>query len=989
MKKIYMISLLTACMIGMSAQAQTLPRPTVPVAAPVDGGTYVLVNIYSPQRHYSNLTWWDNAVYLTEDIDFELTAVDNGDGTWSFTRVEGESTYYMITRYNDGNVRWNSEEQTKWYVEAGDFDGFVRLKAGEGNGDPQQQYYVHLNANADYMIVSCPGYPFYPDFAGGRVLNPDEEADDEYLIDETGRYVMADHTSENWGFIAKADVPTFQLFYQAYKALTDLQQAAIDLTEYEDGFNATLTAALTQYNNGVITETDAQDIIDMIEAKNLLYARLEEAYYMEADAKLTAAIQAAQDAFDQKTSKTDVLAALDALNEAIFEFESGTGDYTGLIQNPSFEDLSSQGGSQTSVVAAPPTGWNVYVKGVQVTTADQVRNAGIQNWHGINNDCDGEAKDGNYGFGLWTGAVPAYEISQTIEGLECGTYIVSAGVMVGANGSGSRRTTQRLFGNYNTAYFGHPYEYDATLLDLGEVREFAELDEMVTDRTLQAMSVRAYVYDGKLTFGLRTDGNIAAALRETNNGAGGDGWFKLDNFHIQKEGYIGSEAANVANTFLQLFKSYQGDYMYKELTTQIQSLVQLYTEKTAESPKEEINAMIISLNEQLGLIDQVKSSVAAYERLMDAIEDGYLQLEEYQFNKGADEYEEMLETAESGYLQGDYTNEDIDSIIVALNEKLDEVIKAGVAVGEYINVIKNPSFEDMSAQGNAQSEGPANPPAGWTLKLNGTTVTASSEYGAAGANLNWCAINDGDDISATDELGGFWNHQYTDGKYLWGIWADNMPDVELSQTIEGLPAGTYVLSCDMVVPNDWSGYSITTQRIFANHYVQMFSNENHYSELNETEDMKMAKAKDAFDPEATIKCMNYAGWQSNEADGYDDDAKDVASTLCPYPMSLTFGVGEDGLAYIGFRTNNVFADGTSRKRPADGWFKLDNFKLFYESTDIPTAISTQEIASAATQVVSRKYYTPDGAEVAQPQRGITIVRNVMSDGSIKSVKMMK
>lgn len=50
--------------------------------------------------------------------------------------------------------------------------------------------------------------------------------------------------------------------------------------------------------------------------------------------------------------------------------------------------------------------------------------------------------------------MPDYEISQTISGLENGTYQITAGVMVGANGNGSRRTSQRIFGNLNSTLFG-------------------------------------------------------------------------------------------------------------------------------------------------------------------------------------------------------------------------------------------------------------------------------------------------------------------------------------------------------------------------------------------------------------------------------------------------------------------------------------------------------------------------------------------------------
>jgi hypothetical protein len=61
----------------------------------------------------------------------------------------------------------------------------------------------------------------------------------------------------------------------------------------------------------------------------------------------------------------------------------------------------------------------------------------------------------------------------------------------------------------------------------------------------------------------------------------------------------------------------------------------------------------------------------------------------------------------------------------------------------------------------------------------------------------------------------------------------------------------------------------------------------------------------------------------------------------------------------------------------------------FVSSDIPTAISQLNAEGQATDVVARRYFTADGCEVAQPQRGITIVKSVMSDGSVKSVKILK
>ena len=59
-----------------------------------------------------------------------------------------------------------------------------------------------------------------------------------------------------------------------------------------------------------------------------------------------------------------------------------------------------------------------------------------------------------------------------------------------------------------------------------------------------------------LTFGVRTDGNISAANRSNSNGAGGDGWFKTDNFRIQKIGYVPADAIAVYDHYVNILQEY-------------------------------------------------------------------------------------------------------------------------------------------------------------------------------------------------------------------------------------------------------------------------------------------------------------------------------------------------------------------------------------------------------------------------------------------------
>ena len=82
--------LIRICALATCAYAQVTPK--VMLETPVAGQQYILVNKAQTASQYMSLTSWDGSVYFLgkEDskyADYALTAVDNQDGTWSFTRT--------------------------------------------------------------------------------------------------------------------------------------------------------------------------------------------------------------------------------------------------------------------------------------------------------------------------------------------------------------------------------------------------------------------------------------------------------------------------------------------------------------------------------------------------------------------------------------------------------------------------------------------------------------------------------------------------------------------------------------------------------------------------------------------------------------------------------------------------------------------------------------------------------------------------------------
>ncbi len=965
MKKNYLLKMAVATMLlplATTVQAVELPY----AKAPVDGKTYMLVSRLKPNS-YCVPTSWDGSLYLQgynlDNIsNAAVTAQQAPDGAWYFyrqlTTTDEEGTQTAENRYlgipaGTDNLRIQEYDPVTWYVEQSDVNGFYLLKAGSGQGNElTENGYLHLNNGGEYLVISEPTSQWFPDFYGGVEYNdvPDPDYPDittrEYVFDETGFVIPLNTISRYWAFVELDDVPAFQQKVQLYELITNLEDMVPERA-FIQGFQGLLDAVTPIYNRENFTADDLAEAKALIDAKLSLYNEILKAIELLANgqpsAALSNAIETATNSFNNLNDVDGLETALQALKAAEITYAQGSGDLTVLIANNSFEDLTSQGGSMTSGVAGVPTGWNAYVRGQQVSTSDEVRAAGITAWHGINDDAEG-ALDGNYAFGLWTSGVPEYEISQTLTGLENGSYTVCAALMVGANGNGSRRTTQRIFGNLNSVYFGSEYEYDADRLDQSEVYGFAGLEEPVTDRQLQELQVRAFVYDGTLTIGLRTNGDIAAARRDASNGAGGDGWFKLDNFRLFKEGYIQDDALIVYRHYADLYDKLYYQQMQQSVREQLEAVIK--SSVGSNSSQEEIINAIVTLK---NLYPTVQASINAYARLLEAIEHGTLVLIEYEYSVSAPDFGDLLGEADDMYQDALVGEEEINAMIARIEEGIEELKATAIVLGDITFVLKNPSFEDLSAQDNSVSDGAQPCPTGWNLYVDGQPAQTVSG--------GWCAINHGDAISVELEDGNVIDHQYTDGEHLWGIWNSNMPEVELSQTLKNLPVGTYTLQADVMVQFNWAGDNTTTQRIFGNNFVQMWGSEGAYSELNMPEDAK------------TAKVLTYAGnyCMAGQEGLYNSDLL--------HPMSVTFDVYEDGIATIGFRTNGINADGNTFATGGlngQGWFKVDNFRLSYDSEQTQYESGVGQLSNSVATPV--RFYSLDGRLLPSPRRGLNIMK---------------
>lgn len=576
-------------------------------------------------------------------------------------------------------------------------------------------------------------------------------------------------------------------------------------------------------------------------------------------------------------------------------------DLTGRGRNMSFEDLSAQGGQPTGGVVDVPTGWNAYINGKQVFTASDVRTSGVTAWFGINDDSEGDPKDGNYSFGLWNPSVPSFELSQTIDGLENGTYLIKAALMVGANSSGSRRTTQRIFGNLNVRYFGSAEEYDAAQFAPSEIYSFEGLEEPFTDRLLQEISLRVFVFDGTLTFGLRTDANLAAAMREVPNDAGGDGWFKVDNFRIEQASYEPADAMAVYEYYRQKAESMLEEDLSELLFSELQK--QLEARVYATNSMAEIVSAIQALK---SICRRVEAAANANEHLQEALEEAYeasivydlsfKQLGKETIDEVANALLDLIDEAESLLDEGAADDETMDTLAQQLLDAAAQLRK----LCQPLEMVQNMSFEDLSTQGGQQTGSVANVPAGWNAYINGTQVFTADDVRNNGVT-GWFGVNDDSEGDAKD------------GSYSFGLWNGRIPRFELSQTVDGLDNGTYLITAALMVGANGSGSRRTTQRIFGNLNARYFGNAEEY---------------DAAQLDQNEVCS----FEGLEEPVTDRLLQEVSVRAFVYDGTLTFGVRTDGKLAA-----NLYNEGNSAG--GDGWLKVDNFRIEPTDYDAEDALS--------------------------------------------------
>lgn len=176
-----------------------------------------------------------------------------------------------------------------------------------------------------------------------------------------------------------------------------------------------------------------------------------------------------------------------------------------------------------------------------------------------------------------------------------------------------------------------------------------------------------------------------------------------------------------------------------------------------------------------------------------------------------------------------------------------------------------------------------------------------------------------------------------DGTFFVSLCYQDITHIDMHQTVNGLPAGTYTVEASLR-NTDGAGF-LTDQHIYAEAGGVLCESD---------------------------KLTQVSGTSNN--DWYRFSVTDVE---LPEGEALRLGARSTGT-------------GSGTK----GWFQADDFRLYYwgayraRGIDLPTADHHGSL------VKERQYFSLDGTRLNAPQRGVTIVKEILMNGQVKVSKMI-
>lgn len=464
-------------------------------------------------------------------------------------------------------------------------------------------------------------------------------------------------------------------------------------------------------------------------------------------------------------------------------------------------------------------------------------------------------------------------------------------------------------------------------------------------------TIQAFVIDGKLTFGIRNEGDQGAR------------WGCIDNITLRYVGTDLEKAIALLQEKLEDVAPYLDEKMNGDIKTKMsegytkgQELV-----NNPDADFDEVIDVIAALTQSLEGVDE---SIEAFKKLAHANEVAAKDLayEGVAATESGQQLQALYDTNNAGYQNesADLTVEKIDEVAeqyleLALKAKIEKGIKAN---DDLTYILTNPSFEDQWGLGEGVN-GVYNAPFGWTFMVDSIVCTKAEDMNAAGLN----------NFTSPDK-----NVDCTDGEYGYCLQTGDFPDVYMYQEIEGLPAGYYKVTVDMVVPNNNYDYRLAGQRLYVNDAAMYYGYEEEY-------DLDLLETGHPYEVERTFGEYDEVTIEENGELG----DKGPLNTL-----EVVVHVAANEPLKLGVRTDGHWEYTYKRTEAPEGWnncgwCKFDNVRLSCVSIDSGESIDE---TVATGKVKSQEVYSIDGIKLPGLQKGVNILRQTLEDGTVVTRKVI-
>ena len=464
-------------------------------------------------------------------------------------------------------------------------------------------------------------------------------------------------------------------------------------------------------------------------------------------------------------------------------------------------------------------------------------------------------------------------------------------------------------------------------------------------------TVQAFVVDGKLTFGIRNYGNQWSH------------WGCYDNFTLR---YVGKDLEKAIALLQERLEDVE-PYLSEKMNGAIKKpMTEAYNQgmELVNNPDADFDAVIDVIAVLTNALSDVDESIESFKALAHANEVAAKDLayEGVAATESGQQLQALYDTNNAGYQNeaDDLTPEKIDEVAaqyleLARKAKIEKGIKAN---DDLTHILVNPSFEDQWDLGDGVN-GVYNAPFGWTFMVDSIVCTKAEDMNAAGLN----------NFTSPDK-----NVDCTDGEYGYCIQTGDFPDVYMYQIVEGLPAGYYKVTVDMVVPNNNYDYRLAGQRLYVNDAAMYYGWEDEYDLdlLEEYHPYEVERTFGGYD-EVTIEDNGELGDK-----GPLNTLEVVVHIAAGEPLKL--GVRTDGHWEYTYKIvakpegwNNI------------GWCKFDNVRLSCVSIDNGESIDE---TLATGKVKSQEIYSVDGIKLPRLQKGVNILRQTMEDGTTVTKKII-